>query len=286
MITGELKSKIDRIWAAFWTGGIANPLEVIEQITYLLFIRRLDDLQTARERKATRTGRAIEKPIFPSGEDDAGRPYSDLRWSHFKHMEPGEMYAVIEERVFPFLRALGGDGSTYSHHMQDARFTIPTPALLAQVVGMIAEMPMEGRDTKGDLYEYMLSKIATAGQNGQFRTPRHIIALMVEMTAPAAGATRFAIRPAAPPGSSSRRASTCCGNTRTSSDEARASGHFHKSMFHGFDFDWTMLRIGSMNMLLHGVEEPDIRYRDSLSRGRGRRGGAVLADPRQSAFRR
>lgn len=125
MLTGELKSQIDRIWDAFWSGGISTPLEVIEQITYLLFLRRLDDLRT-----------------------------------------------------------LGGNGSTYAHHMKDARFTIPKPALLAKVVDLIDKVPMEDRDTKGDLYEYMLGKIATAGQNGQFRTPRHIIRLMVEMTAP------------------------------------------------------------------------------------------------------
>jgi type I restriction enzyme M protein len=266
VITGELKSKIDRIWDAFWSGGIANPLEVMEQITYLLFIRRLDDLQTAQENKASRTGKAIEKPIFPPGDDDAGRPYSALRWSHFKDIEPGEMYAIIGERVFPFLRSLGGDGSTYSHHMRDARFTIPTPALLARVVDMLGDLPMEGRDTKGDLYEYMLSKIATAGQNGQFRTPRHIIALMVEMTRPqpddeicdpACGTAGFLVA----------AGEHVLREYPHVQHDALASDHFHRSMFHGFDFDSTMLRIGSMNMLLHGVEEPDIRYRDSLSEG-------------------
>ena len=184
MITGELKAKVDRIWDAFWSGGIANPLEIMEQITYLLFIRRLDDLHTAEENKATRTGSEIENPIFPAGDDADGLSYSDLRWSRFKDIEPGEMYTVLNERVFPFLQSLGGDGSTYSHHMRDARFTIPTPALLARVIDMLGDLPMEGRDTKGDVYEYMLGKIATAGQNGQFRTPRHIIALMVEMTRP------------------------------------------------------------------------------------------------------
>jgi type I restriction enzyme M protein len=184
MITGELKAKVDRVWDAFWSGGIANPLEVMEQITYLLFIRRMDDLQTAKENKANRLGTAIESPIVPAGEDESGRPYEDLRWSRFKDREPGEMFTIVSERVFPFLRRVGGDGSTYSHHMRDARFTMPTPALLAKVVDMLDELPVEGRDTKGDVYEYMLGKIASAGQNGQFRTPRHIIALMVAMTAP------------------------------------------------------------------------------------------------------
>jgi len=281
VIAGEIRAKVDRIWDAFWSGGIANPLEVIEQITYLLFIRRLDDLQTAAENKANRLGKEIEGPVFPPGADESGAPYEDLRWSRLKSSDPGAMFETVSERVFPFLRRLGGDGTTYSQHMRDARFTIPTPALLARVVDMIDELPMEGRDTKGDLYEYMLSKIASAGQNGQFRTPRHIIALMVEMVAPtpkdevcdpACGTSGFLIGAAE--------------HVRREHPEAMhdsvSLGHFNKSMFHGFDFDSTMLRIGSMNMLLHGIEEPDIRYRDSLSEGAGGEEGIyslILANP-------
>jgi type I restriction enzyme M protein len=281
MITGELKSKVDRIWDAFWSGGIANPLEIMEQITYLLFIRRLDDLHTARENQATRTGKEITDPIFPAGEDADGLPYSDLRWSRFRDWEPGEMYTVISERVFPFLRALGGDGSTYSHHMRDARFTIPTPGLLSRVVDMLGDIPMEERDTKGDVYEYMLSKIASAGQNGQFRTPRHIISLMVEMTRPqpgdeicdpACGTAGFLVAA----GEYVRREHPGVQH------EALSHEHFHNSMFHGFDSDSIMLRIGSMNMLLHGIENPDIRRRDSLSEGEGEEGelySLILANP-------
>jgi type I restriction enzyme M protein len=281
MITGELKSKVDRIWDAFWSGGIANPLEVMEQITYLLFIRRLDELQTAKENRANRLGTPIDAPIFPPGVDDDGRPYEDLRWSRFKDRDPAEMFAIVGDRVFPFLRDLGGEESTYSHHMRDARFTIPTPALLAKVVDMLNELPMEGRDTKGDIYEYMLGKIATAGQNGQFRTPRHIIALMVAMTAPtpkdeicdpACGTAGFLI-------AASEHLLRVYPEVE---HEAAARKHFHNSMFHGFDFDSTMLRIGSMNMLLHGVESPDIRYRDSLSEGAGEEEGLyslILANP-------
>src|SRR5438093_3900357 len=184
MLTGEIRNQIDRIWDAFWAGGIANPLEVIEQITYLLFIRRLDDLHTLEENKANRLKKLMERRVFPEGKDNRDRPYEDFRWSRFKHFEAKEMFTVVGEHVFPFLRTLGGDESTYAHHMKDARFTIPTPALLARVVDMIDHVPMEERDTKGDIYEYMLAKIATAGQNGQFRTPRHIIRLMVELTAP------------------------------------------------------------------------------------------------------
>src|SRR5437879_1200494 len=184
MLTGELRNRVDRVWDAFWSGGISNPLEVIEQITYLLFLRRLDELQNLEEHKARRTGGPVARRIFPAGRDSRDRPYEDLRWSRFRHFAPAEMYEVVAEHVFPFLRALGGEGSAYAAHMRDARFTIPTAGLLSRVVDLIAEIPMEDRDTKGDIYEYMLSKIATAGQNGQFRTPRHIIQLMVEVTAP------------------------------------------------------------------------------------------------------
>ena len=281
MLTGEIRSQIDRIWDSFWSGGIANPLEVIEQITFLLFIRRLDDLQTLEERKAARTKRPIERRIFPEGTDPRGRPYDDLRWSKFRNFAASDMFVVLGEHVFPFLRTLGGDGSTYAHHMRDARFTIPTPALLSRVVDMLEAVPMEDADTKGDIYEYMLGKIATAGQNGQFRTPRHIIRLMVEMMAP--GPKDIIVDPA----------SGTCGFLVAAGDYVRhhhaealydeaAREHFHHGMFHGFDFDATMLRIGSMNMLLHGVENPDVRYRDSLAQDHSEdadRYTLVLANP-------
>ena len=274
MITGELKSKIDRIWDAFWSGGISNPLEVIEQITYLLFIRRLDDLHTLAERKANRLRQPIESPVFKPGQEN-------LRWSRLKSLEPAVMHQIVSDHVFPFLRALGGDGSTYSEHMRDARFTIPTAQLLSRVVDMLDEVPMHDRDTNGDLYEYLLSKIASAGTNGQFRTPRHIIALMVEMTAPqptdeicdpACGTAGFLV--AAGEYLRERHPSVMT--------DANQRRHFHHSMFHGYDFDSTMLRIGSMNMLLHGVEGPDVRYRDSLSEGASGEEGRyslVLANP-------
>ena len=281
MLTGELRGQIDRIWDSFWTGGISNPLEVIEQITYLLFIRRLDELHTLEERKAAMLKRPMARRIFPEGTDPRGRPYDDLRWSRFKNLAAPEMFPVVGEHVFPFLRTLGGDGSTYSHHMKDARFTIPTPALLSRVVDMIEGVPMEDADTKGDIYEYMLGKIATAGQNGQFRTPRHIISLMVEMTAP--GPKDVIVDPA----------SGTCGFLVAAGEyvqrhhaealfEDAAREHFHHGMFHGFDFDSTMLRIGSMNMLLHGVENPDVRYRDSLAQDHAEdadRYTLVLANP-------
>jgi type I restriction enzyme M protein len=264
VITGEIKSSIDRIWDSFWSGGISNPLEVMEQITYLLFIRRLDDLHTLEENKANRLKQPMERRVFPEGDDPKGRPYDDLRWSRFKNLVPAEMFEVVGEHVFPFLRGLGGDESTYSQHMRDARFTIPTPGLLAKVVDQLDDIGMEDRDTKGDVYEYMLSKIATAGTNGQFRTPRHIIRLMVEMVQPipldvicdpACGTAGFLIAA----GEYLRE------HHPEVLRDSKLKARFHHEAFHGFDFDSTMLRIGSMNMLLHEVESPDIRYRDSLA---------------------
>ena len=263
MITGDVKSKVGRLWDAFWSGGISNPLEVIEQITYLLFMRRLDELQTRAEKKARLTKGVIENPVFLPGQQH-------LRWGRLKQLEAGDMFEVVRDEVFPFLQKLGnqvgGDDSTYSTHMRDARFTIPTPALLSKVVDMVDEIPMENRDTNGDLYEYLLSKLSTAGMNGQFRTPRHIIELMVAMTAPtpsdvicdpACGTAGFLV--------------AASEHVREKHPDALLDAtqrqHFHHDMFHGFDFDSTMLRIGSMNMLMHGVEQPDIRYRDSLSEG-------------------
>ena len=191
------------------------------------------------------------------------------------------MFTVVNEHVFPFLRTLGGDDSTYAHHMKDARFTIPTPALLAKVVDLLDQVPMEDRDTKGDLYEYMLGKIATAGQNGQFRTPRHIIRLMVEMIEP--GATDVICDPACGTGGFLVAAGEYLREQHPEIlRDAKHEKHFHDGMFHGFDFDNTMLRIGSMNMLLHGVENPDIRYRDSLAQdhaGEEEKYTLVLANP-------
>lgn len=258
MITGELKSKVDRIWDAFWSGGISNPLEVIEQITYLLFIRRLDDLETLAEKKARVTGKS-EGLRFDADQQD-------LRWSHFKNFEPAVMYDIVAKGVFPFLQSLGADGSTYSEHMRDARFTIPTPALLSRVVDLLDDIPMADRDTNGDLYEYLLSKIASAGVNGQFRTPRHIIELMVGMTAP--GPDDEICDPACGTAGFLVAASEHIRDQHPSVlTDAAQRKHFHHSMFHGYDFDSTMLRIASMNMLMHGIEAPDIRYRDSLSEG-------------------
>ncbi len=260
MITGELKSKVDQIWDTMWSGGISNPLSVIEQLTYLLFIKRLDEIQTLKERKAARTNTALEDPIFSTEQDT-------LRWSRFKDTAPEPMFEILRDEVFPFMKSLGDGtaGSSYTTHMKDAIFMMPSPKVLATVVDQLDGIDMTDSDTKGDLYEYMLGKIATAGQNGQFRTPRHIIQLMVEMTAPipkdvicdpACGTAGFLI---------AASEHLVAHHSDTIYKDAAARRRFTDDTFHGYDFDPTMLRIGSMNMLLHGVENPDIRYRDSLA---------------------
>src|SRR3954447_11916633 len=281
MLTGELRSQVDSIWNDFWSGGVSNPLSVIEQITYLLFIKRLDELQTVEERKAATLQIAIERRIFPEGKDEKGRPYTDLRWSRFKSFEAREMFAVVDEHVFPFLRTLGGEGSAFGQHMKDARLGIPTPAFLAKAVEKLDAIRMEDRDTKGDVYEYMLGKIASAGQNGQFRTPRHIIKLMVELTEPqptdvicdpAAGTCGFLVAA----GEYLRR------HHPEVMRDPTLRKHFHEKAFNGFDFDPTMLRIGSMNMILHGVENPHVVYQDSLAEDHASDAGRyslVLANP-------
>ena len=263
MITGELKSKVDRIWDTMWSGGISNPLSVIEQLTYLLFIKRLDELHTLKEAKAERTKKPIEDPIFTDAQDH-------LRWSRFKETAPETMFDTVRDDVFPFIKALGQHGdegeedSTYTNHMKDALFMMPKASVLANVVDQLDGIDMTDSDTKGDLYEYMLGKIASAGQNGQFRTPRHIIQLMVDMTAPtpkdlicdpACGTAGFLI-------AASEYLTEHHGDEIYKSAKSRK--RFNEGTFHGYDFDSTMLRIGSMNMLLHGVENPDIRYKDSL----------------------
>ena len=288
MVTGELRRQVDAVWNDFWSGGISNPLDVMEQLTYLLFVKALDEQQTLAENKAYRTHQPIpaEDDVFPAGQEfrpegrAQGRPYGDMRWSRFKHLPAAEMYDVVDNYVFAFLQQRAAH-SSHAQHMAGARFKIPTPALLQKAVDGLDAVPMADRDTKGDVYEYMLSKIATAGQNGQFRTPRHIIELMVEMTAPhpddvicdpASGTCGFLVGA----GEHIRRR-----YPGALTDPARAE-HFHGGMFSGFDFDSTMLSIGSMNMQLHGVQNPNIAYRDSLAEAHADdadRYSLILANP-------
>jgi len=257
MITGEVKNKVDKIWEIFWTGGITNPLSVIEQITYLIFIKSLDDKQNALEENASLLGIEYER-IFAENQQD-------LRWKNFKQMDAPSMFQVVSFSVFPFIKTMDSNkDSAFTKYMKDAIFLIPTPQMLEKVVTNLDSLPLKDRDTKGDLYEYLLSKVATAGTNGQFRTPRHIIKMMVDLMKPAPGDT--IIDPAA----GSAGFLVAAGEHLIDHNEdlltiQSVKDHYGNDMFHGYDMDSTMLRIGAMNMMLHGVENPNIEYRDSLS---------------------
>ena len=257
MITGELKNKVDKIWEIFWTGGITNPLEVIEQFNYLLFIKQLDEVETRKERDANILGIPYEG-IFPAD-------CQQYRWSKFKNLgDANEIYDLMMNGVFPFIKNLHPDGeSAYSKYMGDAIFKIPTPALLTKVIDGIDGLNLEG-DSKGDLYEYLLSKLESAGKNGQFRTPRHIIQMMVELVKPVS--SDIICDPAM--GSAGFLMAAQQYLRKNHKDlflNAEQREHFNHEMFYGFDMDPTMLRIGAMNMLLHGVDDPNIEYKDSLS---------------------
>ena len=259
MVTGTLKSQVDKVWDAFWSGGIANPLQVIEQITYLLFLRRLDELQTLAEAKAAATKQPVERAIFPEGQDERGRDYRGLALvADFGISSPTRCtrsWATMSSRSCAHLVV---KARNYAQHMKDATFTIPTPGLLAKVVDLIAEIPMADRDTKGDVYEYMLSKIATcwAERSVPHSTPHHPAHGRDDCAHTDGRHLRSRVR--------HRRLPDRCRRVPARAPPEDAAGReaalaLPPEMFHGFDFDSTMLRIGSMNMLLHGVENPDIR---------------------------
>lgn len=258
MITGELRSKVDKIWETFWTGGITNPLEVIEQFTYLLFIKGLDDKEIIKENDALLLGIDFDR-TFPEDKQN-------LRWSKFKNFEAETMYDVVANEVFPFIKSLHTNkDSAYAKYMGDAIFKIPTPLMLSKIIDGIDNIDMdENKDTKGDLYEYLLSKVATAGTNGQFRTPRHIIDMIVRLMKPTP--QDIIVDPAA--GSAGFLVSSQAYLRENHANLFLVQGlkeHFNNNMFYGFDMDRTMLRIGAMNMMLHGVDNPNIEYKDSLS---------------------
>ena len=272
MITGELKNKIDSLWEIFWTGGLTNPLDVIEQVTYLMFIRDLDDSDNLRARESA----MLDLPytsIF-SGEVDIGGRLVDgnqLKWSVFRDFPASKMYATVQELVFPFIKNLHGDKeSAYSKYKADAIFKLPTPLMLDKVVtsldAIYEQMALPGSaDVRGDVYEYLLSKIATAGVNGQFRTPRHIIRMMVELMDP--GADEIICDPACGTSGFLVAAGEYLKERRREEIffNRQKKDHYMNGMFHGFDMDRTMLRIGAMNMMTHGIDNPVIEYRDSLS---------------------
>ena len=272
MITGELKNKIDGLWDVFAAGGLVNPLEVIEQITYLMFIRDLDDVDNKREKESAMLGLPYQS-IF-EGEvkiGDRSIEGTQLKWSVFHDFPAGRMYTVMQEWVFPFIKNLHSDkNSAYSKYMDDAIFKLPTPLLLSKVVDSLDEIyeimnSTQSSDVRGDVYEYLLNKIASAGRNGQFRTPRHIIRMMVEMVDPKAD--DVICDPAC--GTSGFLVSAAEYLKETKKEEIffdkDAKQHYMNTMFNGFDMDRTMLRIGAMNMMTHGIDNPFIEYRDSLS---------------------
>ena len=272
MITGELKNKIDGLWDIFAAGGLVNPLDVIEQITYLMFIHDLDDSDNLRAKEATMLGLPYTS-IF-TDEVQVGERTIDgqqLKWSVFRDFPAGKMYSVMQEWVFPFIKNLHGDkNSAYSKYMDDAIFKLPTPLLLSKVVDALDEIyrlmsESQAVDVRGDTYEYLLSKIAQSGLNGQFRTPRHIIRMMVELMDPkaddvicdpACGTSGFLV--SAGEYLKEHRKEEIFFNRQK-------KDHYMNHMFFGYDMDRTMLRIGAMNMMTHGIDNPFIEYRDSLS---------------------
>jgi len=262
MITGELKNKVDKLWEMFWTGGLTNPLDVIEQITYLMFIRDLDQTDNTRQKESGMLG--ISHTSYFTNKEH-------LKWSVLRDKPAEMMYQTMQVEVFPFIKALNGNSGTYAKYMADAIFKVPMPQLLEKIITSLDELYAyidklpDKQDARGDLYEYMLSKLSTAGTNGQFRTPRHIIRMMVELLDlqpgdticdPACGTSGFLV-------SAGEYLKEHYLNEIFYNKEAKA--HYDSAMFTGYDMDRTMLRIGAMNMMTHGIQNPHINYKDSLS---------------------
>lgn len=275
MITGPLRSKIDKLWLEFWQGGITNPLTVIEQITFLMFIRLLDLTESRNEKKAQRTGKPFDR-LFSAKQQH-------LRWHQLKNLGADALLKTMRDEVFPHLKDIAGAESTFGRYMNDAMLMIQKPSLLVKALELIDDLPLDRGDTKGDLYEYLLGKLTTAGINGQFRTPRHIIRLMVDLMEPkptdriadpACGTAGFLVasmenlleRFTSPSGITTETAENGEKNTIYTGDLLEPyRKHIQSDMFHGFDFDVTMLRIAAMNLMLHGVDNPAIEYMDTLS---------------------
>ena len=272
MITGELKNRIDALWDIFAAGGLVNPLDVIEQITYLMFIHDLDEMDNRKAKDSEMLGLPYTS-IFSEEVAVNGRTIDgqQLKWSVFHDLPAAKMYEIVQEWVFPFIKTLHSDAdSAYSKYMDDAIFKLPTPLVLSKVVdcldGIYAQMAqIQETDIRGDVYEYLLSKISQSGRNGQFRTPRHIIRMMVELMDPTA--QEVICDPACGTSGFLVAAAEYLRETRRQEIFYNRENleHYMDGMFHGFDMDRTMLRIGAMNMMTHGIENPDIQYRDSLS---------------------
>jgi len=272
MITGELKNKIDGLWDVFASGGLVNPLEVIEQITYLMFIHDLDDLDNKRAKESAMLGLPFES-IYAEEVQIGDRVIDgmQLKWSAFRDFPADRMYSILQEWVFPFIKTLHNDkNSAYSKYMDDAIFKIPTPLMLSKVVDALDNIyelmnEVQSSDVRGDVYEYLLLKISQAGRNGQFRTPRHIIRMMVELVNPTAD--EVICDPACGTSGFLVAAGEYLKETRKEEIfyDKQKKEHYMSHMFYGYDMDRTMLRIGAMNMMTHGIDNPFIEYRDSLS---------------------
>ena len=287
MLNSRIKSKIDKLWNNFWSGGISNPLTVIEQISYLLFIKRLDDIDNAKEKMANRIGKPYTS-VFPE---------KLMKWSEFKHLDVNKMFDMVSQKVFPFIKNMGGKNSSFTAEMKDAVFMVPKPSLLQESVRIIDGINMEDADTKGDLYEYLLSKLSVSGVNGQFRTPRHIIRMMVELVDPTAedricdpacgtagfliNSLEYILEKYTKPESVFKDEGGIVHRRIGDMMSSEEWEHFRTSMFYGFDFDPSMVRIASMNLMLHSIDNPNIVQSDSLSKryGEENKYTLVLANP-------
>ena len=276
MITGEIKNKIDQIWDTFFVAGITNPITVLEQMTYIFFMKLLDDKQLQEEENARDWGAEIQNPTFLDGqlwvnpeavsdEEKKGVPYENLRWHVFKNLGSDNMFKLVRQSVFEFIKHIGtGEESAYSRYMKSAIFLIPNARTLSKVVDGVDALDMNNRDAMGDVYEYILGKMAASGTNGQFRTPRHIIRMIVEMMKPtpkdyicdpAMGSAGFLVEAV-------KYIKENYGESLYASEDI---AHIKTSMINGYDTDQTMLRIGAMNLLLHDISSPNLAWRDSLS---------------------
>jgi len=287
MVTGEIKNKVDQIWDTFWTAGVTNPITVLEQMTYLFFMKLLDDKQRQEEQTASLFGNALKDPIFPKGdkwvnpETKEEVEYEQMRWHVFKETSSDNMYRMVSRNVFVFIKNIGGmQESAYSRYMKNAIFLVNDARKLQKLVDDIDALDMNKRDAMGDVYEYVLGKMAASGKNGQFRTPRHIIAMMVKMMKPtpedticdpAMGSAGFLMA----------AARYIKEHYKKELMNVETKRRYNSSMFSGYDSDETMLRIGAMNMLLHGVVNPHIYKKDSVSDDNTDQGcyTLVLANP-------
>ena len=275
MITGDIKNKIDQIWDTFFVAGITNPITVLEQMTYIFFMKMLDDKQLHEEANAQFWGAEVQNPTFPQGkmwvnpeavsdEEKEGIPYEQLRWHVFKNLGSDNMFKVVRQSVFEFIKHIGtGEESAYSRYMKSAIFLIRNARTLVKVVEGVNALDMNNRDAMGDVYEYILGKLAASGTNGQFRTPRHIIRMIVEMMEPTT--KDYICDPAMGSAGFLVEAVKYIKENNELLTVGEDMHHIKTSLINGYDTDQTMQRFGAMNLLLHDITAPHLAWRDSLS---------------------